>query len=68
MVLPRIVGQLLRGEEPGPRQLRQPDPVVSTARLSDVDASAAGAAVAAAGAASALAAVDAVAGAAAVVA
>lgn len=43
VVLPRDVGQVLRGEEPGPAGLSPPDPVVGTAGLGDVDASAAGA-------------------------
>lgn len=43
VVLPRLVGQLLRGEEPGPTDLRPPEAAVSTAAASDVDASAAGA-------------------------
>lgn len=30
VILPRRVGQVLRGKYPGPRQLTQPDPVVST--------------------------------------
>lgn len=43
VVLPRDVGQMLRGEEPGPVSLTAPDPVVGTASAKDVDASAAGA-------------------------
>lgn len=42
VILPRQVGQVLRGEEPGPRQLVAPDPVVSTTTAADVDAAAAG--------------------------
>ncbi len=43
VLLPRVVGQLLRGEEPGPTELTAPDPVVGTTSARDVDASAAGA-------------------------
>lgn len=43
VVLPRDVGQLLRGEQPGPTELTPPDPVVGTASRGDADASAAGA-------------------------
>lgn len=43
VVLPRDVGQVLRGEEPGPAGLTPPDPVLTTAAVRDVDASAAGA-------------------------
>lgn len=43
VILPRQVGHLLRGEDPGPAQLRAPDPVVSTTTQADVDAAAAGA-------------------------
>ncbi|MFN8033565.1 MAG: helicase-associated domain-containing protein [Mycobacterium sp.] len=43
VILPRQVGQVLRGEEPGPTQLVSPDPVVSTTTSADADASAAGA-------------------------
>ncbi|MGH3632743.1 helicase-associated domain-containing protein [Mycobacterium sp.] len=45
VILPRHVGQLLRGEDPGPVQLRPPDPVVTTTTPDDVDAAAAGAAI-----------------------
>ena len=45
VVLPREVGQLLRGEQPGPGELTPPDPVVTTATGKDVDGSAAGAAL-----------------------
>ena len=45
VILPRHVGQVLRGENPGPTQLSQPDPVVSTAKPGDVDAAAAGAVI-----------------------
>ncbi|BBY05568.1 helicase C-terminal domain-containing protein [Mycobacterium noviomagense] len=43
VILPRQVGHLLRGEDPGPTQLRPPDPVVTTTTQADVDAAAAGA-------------------------
>lgn len=45
VILPRQVGQVLRGEKPGPIQLTAPDPVVSTTTPDDVDAAAAGAVV-----------------------
>lgn len=45
VILPRLVGQVLRGELAGPTQLIQPDPVVSTTTVADVDAVAAGAAL-----------------------
>ena len=45
VILPRIVGQLLRGEQPGPTQLVAPDPTVSTTEPADVDAAAAGAVI-----------------------
>jgi hypothetical protein len=45
VVLPRMVGQVLRNEEPGPFELTRPDPVIGTATGKDVDASAAGAAM-----------------------
>jgi hypothetical protein len=45
VVLPRAVGQVLRGQEPGPADLTPPDPVVGTATAKDVDASAAGGAM-----------------------
>lgn len=45
VILPRDVGQVLRGEEPGPVSLTAPDPVVSTVAATDADASAAGAAL-----------------------
>ena len=43
VILPRHVGQVLRGEQPGPMQLTAPDPVVSTTTQEDADAVAAGA-------------------------
>lgn len=45
VILPRDVGQVLRGEEPGPFGLTAPDPVVRTVAKKDADASAAGAAM-----------------------
>ncbi|MGE2815853.1 helicase-associated domain-containing protein [Mycobacterium heidelbergense] len=43
VILPRHVGQVLRGEQPGPMQLTAPNPVVSTTTPDDADAAAAGA-------------------------
>ncbi|KUI43438.1 DNA-binding protein [Mycobacterium sp. IS-1590] len=45
VILPRLVGQVLRGELPGPLHLTEPDPVVSTTTAADADAVAAGAAL-----------------------
>jgi Helicase conserved C-terminal domain len=45
VILPLHVGQVLRGEHPGPMQLTAPDPVVSTTTGDDVDAAAAGAVI-----------------------
>lgn len=45
VILPRLVGQVLRGELPGPVQLTEPHPVVTTTSASDADAVAAGAAL-----------------------
>jgi len=45
VILPRHVGQVLRGEQPGPLRLSAPDPVVSTTTSDDVDATAAGAVI-----------------------
>ncbi len=45
VILPRVVGQVLRGELPGPTGLMAPDPVVSTTTTADVDAVAAGAVI-----------------------
>ncbi|MBY0289010.1 MAG: helicase-associated domain-containing protein [Mycobacteriaceae bacterium] len=45
VILPRLVGQALRGELPGPVGLTAPDPVVSTTTVADVDAVAAGAVI-----------------------
>ena len=41
VILPRRVGQVLRGEDPGPTHLVPPDPVVSGTTAEDVDAAAA---------------------------
>ncbi|MDX1870899.1 helicase-associated domain-containing protein [Mycolicibacterium sp. 120266] len=45
VILPRLVGQLLRDELPGPVGLHVPDPTVSTTTQADVDSVAAGAAI-----------------------
>lgn len=45
VILPRLVGQVLRGENPGPVELTPPDPTVSTTSGADADAVAAGAAL-----------------------
>lgn len=45
VILPRLVGQVLRGEAPGPTSLSRPDPTVTTTKVADVDAVAAGAAI-----------------------
>ncbi len=45
VILPRLVGQVLRGEQPGPITLHEPDPVVSQTTAADVDAAAAGAVI-----------------------
>ena len=45
VILPRHVGQVLRGEQPGPMQPTAPDPVVSTTTSDDSDAAAAGAVI-----------------------
>ena len=45
VILPRVVGQVLRGELPGPTALRPPNPAVTSTSVSDVDAAAAGAAI-----------------------
>src|SRR3954452_20500258 len=45
VILPRLVGQVMRGEQPGPVHLTQPDPTVSTTTAADVDAVAAGAVI-----------------------
>ena len=45
VILPRLVGQVLRGEAPGPVTTTRPDPTVSSTTAADVDAVAAGAAI-----------------------
>lgn len=45
VILPRRVGQVLRGEQSGPTQLTQPYPVVSVTTPNDADAEAAGAVI-----------------------
>ena len=45
VILPRLVGQALRGEVLGPVDLTQPDPTVRMTAVADVDAAAAGAAI-----------------------
>jgi hypothetical protein len=45
VILPRVVGQVLRGEVPGPVALTPPDPAVSKTTAADVDAVAAGAVI-----------------------
>ena len=45
VILPRLVGQVMRGEQPGPVALTQPDPTVSTTTARDVNAVAAGAVI-----------------------
>jgi len=45
VILPRLVGQVMRGELPGPVQLTPPDPAVSATTVADVDAVSAGAVI-----------------------
>ncbi|MBO0680234.1 helicase-associated domain-containing protein [Mycolicibacterium sp. S2-37] len=45
VILPRLVGQALRGEAAGPIELTSPDPAVTSTKPADVDAVAAGAAI-----------------------
>jgi hypothetical protein len=45
VILPRHVGQVLRGEQTGPARLAAPDPVVTTTTSADADAAAAGAVI-----------------------
>ncbi|MBS4727472.1 helicase-associated domain-containing protein [Mycobacterium sp. SM1] len=45
VIVPRLVGHVLRGQEPGPTQLSAPDPVVVRTTQADVDAAAAGAVI-----------------------
>jgi hypothetical protein len=42
VILPRVVGQVLRGEEPGPVSLVPPTPAITSTTAADVDAAAAG--------------------------
>ncbi|MDI3315400.1 MAG: helicase C-terminal domain-containing protein [Mycobacterium sp.] len=45
VILPRLVGHVLYGQEPGPTQLSAPDPAVASTTQADVDAAAAGAVI-----------------------
>jgi hypothetical protein len=45
VILPRLVGQVLRGELPGPTGLRAPAAALTSMTVADVDAAAAGAAI-----------------------
>jgi hypothetical protein len=45
VILPRQVGQVMRGEEPGPVHLAAPEPTVAANSIKDVDAVAAGAVI-----------------------
>ena len=45
VILPRVVGQVLRGEEPGPVSLTEPTPATTTTTAADADAAAAGAVI-----------------------
>ena len=45
VILPRVVGQVSRGEEPGPVSLVEPTPATSKTTVADVDAAAAGAVI-----------------------
>ncbi|BBY31920.1 hypothetical protein MSEDJ_60160 [Mycolicibacterium sediminis] len=45
VILPRLVGQVMRGQLPGPTGVDPPDPVVSTLAVADTDAAAAGSAI-----------------------
>jgi hypothetical protein len=45
VILPRLVGQVMRGEAPGPVGLTPPDPAASATSAADVDAAAAGSAM-----------------------
>ena len=45
VILPRLVGQVLRGDLAGPVALTEPDPAVATTTVADVDAVAAGAVI-----------------------
>jgi len=45
VILPRLVGQVMRGESPGPLGLTPPDPTTTGTSVADVDAAAAGSAM-----------------------
>jgi hypothetical protein len=45
VILPRLVGQVMRGELAGPVELTAPDPTVTSTTVAEVDAVAAGAAI-----------------------
>jgi hypothetical protein len=45
VILPRLVGQVMRGQQTGPLGIDPPDPAVTTMKAHDVDAAAAGAAI-----------------------
>lgn len=45
VILPRLVGQVMRGEVPGPTGLTPPNPSTSSTSVADVDAAAAGSAM-----------------------
>jgi hypothetical protein len=45
VIMPRVVGQVLRGDEPGPISLASPTPATSSTVAADVDAAAAGAVI-----------------------
>ncbi|GAB7068291.1 helicase-associated domain-containing protein [Mycobacterium hodleri] len=45
VILPRLVGQVMRGEAPGPLGLAPPDPTTTATSVADVDAAAAGSAM-----------------------
>ena len=45
VILPRLVGQVMRGESPGPLGLTPPDPTTTATSVADVDAAAAGSAM-----------------------
>jgi len=45
VILPRLVGQVMRGEAPGPTGLTPPNPATSSMSVADVDAAAAGSAI-----------------------
>ncbi|HZA12558.1 helicase-associated domain-containing protein [Mycobacterium sp.] len=45
VILPRLVGQVLRGEQPGPTSLVAPEPSLTTTTVADSDGAAAGAVI-----------------------